>query len=127
MSVHQAFVILHNARAVCKRAMDQELFVWALCASLSMSSSKYILIDLGLYYPFHLHLLQLSTAVIPDAVNLFRSRAGQPLFPTDSRITLLLSLVLPGIVATSSGLLLQAVLHFPNLATLSMLLVGAIA
>lgn len=102
---------------------SQAWFVWALSASISLSSSKILLVDLGLHYPFYLQFLQLSVAaglfILRIAVSCFSST--QVRFSVKNRLDFLLLLLLSGSLAISSTLITQAVLHFPNLATLSML------
>jgi hypothetical protein len=45
-------------------AADQQLFLWALSAAISLSSSKYLLVDVGLHCPLHLHLLHLGSLTL---------------------------------------------------------------
>lgn len=101
-------------------------FAWPLCAAASLASSKYLLVDAGLHYPFHLFLLQTIFAILLRVLELaccLKTLPGIPI-ETPTRGYLLVASLLSIIIASSSILTLQALLHFPNLATIAMLSVG---
>jgi hypothetical protein len=83
-------------RTLCSKVGSYKLLVWALCAAISLSSSKHLLVDVGLHYPLHLHLLQLS-AVTLWSIARFVARGPRELLPpaVDARSAFLLGLVLP--------------------------------
>ena len=101
-------------------------FGWAICASVSLSSSKYLLIDLNLHYPFLLHTLQLSFTVLLGTLELGLKgeRLRSPVSSTGCARTICLQLLEPRLVAMPGVLLVQAILHFSNLATIAMLAVS---
>jgi hypothetical protein len=113
-------------RILSSLAADQQPFLWALSAAISLSSSKYLLVDVGLHCPLHLHLLHLGSLTLWSVLGFARQEACPPSSLVRSKPGFLLGVVLPGGMAVASGLVLQAILHFPNLATIAMLPVCSI-
>jgi hypothetical protein len=91
--------------------------LWAMCAALSVSSSKYLLLDLGFHYPFCLLLLQLVPTILLCAFILAQHKVEAcQIVPPGSLISWppLRTGLQASLVALSSALVLQATLHFPN-------------
>lgn len=103
--------------------------VWAVSAVVSVLSSRYLLVELNVHFPFHLHLLQLATAGLgAAALHLWHRSASstRPSHPsTEPGWRLLLPLAT--LMALSTILSLQAILHFLNLPTLLMMTVSRLA
>lgn len=95
---------------------------WTLCAAASIVTSKYILVDCNYHYPFHLVLMQVLA--IAAVALLGRAVGVNHLVPTsiikENRDWGWIATVdcLEGL---SLAFWIQAILHFPNLATLGML------
>jgi hypothetical protein len=121
MHCRAATPLIRYTHILCNLAADQQPFLWALSAAVSLSSSKYLLVDEGLHCPLHLHLLQLGSLTIWSVLGFVRQETCPPSSLLRSRRGFLLGIGLPGGMAVASGLLLQAILHFPNLATMAML------
>lgn len=98
-------------------------FGWAICASMSLSSSKYLLVDSNLHYPFRLYILQMSFTIMLSTFGFcLEEEQLLSLVPaTACARTICLRVLEPGLVAIPGMLGLQAILHFPNLATVGML------
>lgn len=102
-------------------AQSLSLQIWALCTGVSMYTSKLLLVDMNLHYPLHLHLLQLAIATL--LVLVFSSPRHQyTRLPTFTECTVIFGASC--LMALSTGFNLQAILHFPNLTTLTMFSVG---
>jgi hypothetical protein len=96
---------------------------WALCAAVSVLSSKCLLLDIGFHYPYHLHLLQLSTVLIARLLQLVLTppKLRRTLSTSASTRALQSTILHAGIMAASSICIGQAILHFRNLPTVVML------
>jgi hypothetical protein len=96
---------------------------WVLCTTLSISSSRYLLLDLGLHYPFCIHLLQLHAALLVTVLRPARFRKGMETVRSRSlsRGQFLRALLRSVLISLSGTLAMQAIMHFPNLATIVML------
>jgi hypothetical protein len=107
---------------------DWKLCVWTLCATTSMVTSKYLLVDLNFHYPLHLVILQLGAAC---AITLYDNVIRRPRNVTAIACipkgrSWLFDMALSGPAALSLPLSTQAILHFPNLSTLAMLPVNPV-
>lgn len=99
---------------------------WTVSAALSLLSSRYLLVDLNVHYPLHLHLVQLgAAATIATILHLRRRSASTGLSDETSRPRWSVFVVLAALMASATIFSLQAVLHIQNLPTLAMLTVSA--
>ncbi|KAF2641348.1 hypothetical protein P280DRAFT_468980 [Massarina eburnea CBS 473.64] len=99
--------------------------VWAVAATISILSSRYLLIELNVHYPLHLHLLQLAvTGAITAADYLQQDPSySTPSLRRTSWRKWLPFAVIAAVMATATVCSIQAILHSQNLPTLIMLAV----
>lgn len=99
-------------------------FIWFICASLSLLSSRHLLVEQNIHYPLQLYFNQLAVAVLltscrhwklPDDKEIFRERL-------QFRKT---GLVAASLCSMSLSIIcaFQAILHLQNLPTLVMMTV----
>jgi hypothetical protein len=103
------------------------LSIWAVAATVSILSSRYLLVELNLHYPLHLHLLQLATAGAIASTDYLQHTASSSV-PSSKRTTwpdLFPFAIVATLMATAAVFSVQAVLHSQNLPTLIMLAVSA--
>ncbi|KAH7138324.1 hypothetical protein B0J11DRAFT_12740 [Dendryphion nanum] len=103
-------------------ARSRHVYVWAVCASVSIVTSKYLLVDLNFHFPLHLHIWQLMGVIAFTSCNLLR----HPLSPNERLFRLTgpqwIFLVLLAVsIATSLIFSIEALLHYPNVTTIAML------
>jgi len=103
-------------------------WAWTACAAVSLLSTKYLLVDLNVHYPLHLHLIQLAATtlltvqqLLPQELQLSSLDRGS--YPAAGGWMILIGVT--SLMAASMILNLQAVLHFQNLPTLVMLSVSS--
>ncbi|KAF2869135.1 hypothetical protein BDV95DRAFT_112948 [Massariosphaeria phaeospora] len=97
-------------------------YVWTLCAGLSLLSSKYLLVDLNVHFPLHLHLLQLATtALLSLSLSTRRHQTSAEAAKRPTVVGWLFLVVLASLMAASTAMTTQAILHFQNMPTLVML------
>jgi len=102
-----------------------ERCAWTPCAAISLVTSKYILVDYDFHYPLHLVIIQVVTTGV---IALFGRAAGFENTLSTRIVNENRSWQFIAIVNCLDALALtfwtQTILHFPNLATLGMLLVS---
>lgn len=115
-------------RGILDGLQSRNRLVWTVSAILSLLTSRYLLVELNVHYPLHLHLIHLATAGIIAAISYFRSRQ-EPSTYTNEQLTASgwarLGL-LAASMAISMILIVQAVLHFQNFPSLVILTVSII-
>jgi hypothetical protein len=96
-------------------------YAWTCCASMSLLTSRYILVDLNLHYPFHLLLIHLVAALSLD-VYFQRSRKNSTNKACRQSLARERALRATSVVlmALSMPFTVQAILHMPSLSTLAM-------
>lgn len=99
---------------------------WLICATISLLSSKYLLVELNVHYPLYLHLLHLVTATLLTIISRLRQRSKRPhtLADRPSISGWILLVVLAGMMVLAMACTMQAILHFQNLPTVVILSVG---
>lgn len=107
--------------------------VWTVASSLSLVSSKYILVNRNYHYPLHLLLSHLLLAALGSTCRTLRYRGrlsvafSAPHWKVlwnNRKLKGLFELVAIALAAASLPLVMQAVLHFWNLTTLCMIAVS---
>jgi len=104
---------------------ENKHLVWVPCAAVSLTTSKYLLVDASLHYPLHLQLLQHAAALLLLLLwRTFRSdeysTGTEPLEDFQWASQLCVSFLL----AVAGGCTMQAVLHLPNITLIAMLAVS---
>lgn len=95
--------------------------LWVACAAISITSSRYILCDLGLHYPTYLLILQLSATLVVSVVRLALNTYSthQKLWLLDTRRDYYSSLARSCILTLAGFFVLQAILHTRNLLSIA--------
>ena len=104
-------------------------FVWTVSASVSLLSTRYLLVESNFHYPVLLYLAQLIVATVAVIVQTTRSRKARGEEHVQRRGRQMhrgtyMALGAMCFAALSMLCMLQAVLHFTNLPTLTMLVVS---
>ncbi|PVH97692.1 hypothetical protein DM02DRAFT_673924 [Periconia macrospinosa] len=116
-------------RSPLSLAFDQvqntRLITWTFAATLSILTSRYLLVELNAHYPIHLHLLQLATAGAITTATYSRQTFAQssPSIGKEKWQQWLPLAIVAALMATATTFSVQAVLHSQNLPTLTMLAV----
>ncbi|KAF1956525.1 hypothetical protein CC80DRAFT_444984 [Byssothecium circinans] len=97
--------------------------VWAVAATVSIITSRYLLVELNVHYPLHLHLLQLAAAGAITTVDYLQQEPSHstPSLRRTSWREWFPFAIIAALMAVATVFSVQAVLHAQNLPTMLML------